>query len=308
MDSNYLAFGEIGMDILIIDDNVAIAEVLADVISGAGHKVRTADSGDEAFTIMEDSAPDVVFLDMDIDRGSGLEIADMIDEAYPDTDVIVVRSWDEQTPRDNTAIAGFIQRPFTSADVLESIKGLMSDDDKERIRSSSKEDESGPYDEVQTLDRRGLSFGESYVLFRNDPRVVSNVVSSFAAGGHDILLVTAGKRKAVEERFGHNRMDVHFMSIKLLGGYFNIYKLGSMVEAVRQFITVKERPVIIFENMDPMINRNGLNYVLTAIYQAITADHGKKVTFFVCADADKFTDKDKEILSNHMKEYDPNEE
>ena len=295
------------MDILIIDDNAAITEVLTDIIGDAGHNPRVAGSFDEAFSVMDSFVPDIVFLDMDLDGADGLEIADRIEEMFPDINIIILRSWNEQIPRDNVVIAGFIQKPFTSSDILGIIDKLESEENKEQ-RKVRVEEKRIYDDEVTSLEKRGLSFGVSYVLFRNDPRTVGNVVSSFGKEGYDILMVTTGKRKAVEERFRHNGMDVHFMNIKFMGGYFNIYKLGSMVDAIRQFIAVREMPVVIFENIDQMINRNGLNYVLTAINQSITADHGKKASFFVCVDASRFTDKDKEILSYHMEEYNPIEE
>jgi len=295
------------MNILVIGDNIAILEVLTEIMDAVGHKVRVSESENDAIIAISEFSPNIILLDTDMNNGNGLKITDRIQEVSQEANVVVLRSWNEQIPRDNTVIKGFIQKPFTSSDVLERIEGLMSEDEGDRKKAPTPQIEEAP-EEVVALGDRGISFGESYVMFRNDAGVVSGLVSSFGSEGYNILLITTGKKKAIEERFGHNRLDVHFMSIKLLGGYFNIYRLGSMIDIVRQFVTMKEMPVVVFDNINPLISRNGMNSTLTAIHQTVTSEYEKKVSFVVCVDTKNFTDKDKEILLSHMRNYNPTEE
>lgn len=51
------------MKILIVDDNVAIQEIVRDVLSDEGYLIRTAGTIQEAIAKTADFLPDVVILD-----------------------------------------------------------------------------------------------------------------------------------------------------------------------------------------------------------------------------------------------------
>jgi len=293
------------MNVLIIDDNAPILEVLADILKDAGHKVDIAESEIDAVTLAVRSHPDVILLDMDMNDGVARDIVDKMQEMSLSVNVIVLRSWHEQIPRDSTVIKGSIQKPFKSSDIIEKVEIFMpEDEDHKRPAIEKKEDDV----EFRSTGKKTISFGSSYVMFQNDARTVDNIVYSLKREECDVLLVTPGKKKTVQERFGTANIDVHLMSLKLLGGYFDIYRLGTMIETIKNFIHEKETPFIVFENINPMIKRNGMNSVIIAIHQAVTADYNKRTSFIVCVDAKDFTEKDKQILLNYMEYYHPTEE
>jgi hypothetical protein len=74
---------------------------------------------------------------------------------------------------------------------------------------------------------------------------------------------------------------------------------------VDEFIVNSNKPVIAFDDLNKIIDRNGMNSVLTAIHQLVTKGYDKDRTFLVSVDSKGFTVKDKEILLNHMAHYDP---
>jgi Response regulator containing CheY-like receiver, AAA-type ATPase, and DNA-binding domains len=293
------------MNVLIIDDNAPILEVLVDILKDAGHKVDTAESESDAITLAVRSHPDIVFLDMDMNDGVARNIVEKLQDMSLTVNVIVLRSWYEQIPRDSTVIKGSIQKPFKSTDIIEKVEALMpEDEDHKRPVAEKKEDES----EFKSAGKKTISFGSSYVMFQNDARTVDSIVYSLKREGCDVLLVTPGKKKTIRERFGVANVEVHLMSLKLLGGHFDIYRMGTMIEAVKKFIHEKEMPFIVFENINPMIKRNGMNSVIVAIHQVVTAEYNKRTSFMVCVDVKDFTEKDKEILLNYMEYYHPTEE
>jgi len=293
------------MNVLVIDDNAPILEVLVDILNDAGHKVDTAGSENDAISLVTKSHPDLVFLDMDMNDGAARNIVERLQEMSTAVNVIVLRSWDEQIPRDSTVIKGSIQKPFKSSEVIEKIEALMpEDEDHKKPAVEKKEDES----EFKATGKRSISFGNSYVMFQNDVRTVNSIVYSLGKEGYDVLLVTSGKKKMMKERFGMANIDIHLMSLKLLGGHFDIYRMGTMIEVVKNFVHEKEMPCIVFENINPMIKRNGMNSAIIAIHQVVTSDYNKKTLFMVCVDVKDFTEKDKEILLNYMEYYHPTEE
>lgn len=296
------------MRILIVDDNVALQEVLTEIIANADHTVEIAASVDDAISLIGASLPDIVLLDADTDNGNGLTLIDMIQENHPNigSRILILRSWNQQIPQDNSLVRGVVEKPFTTSDILNGILSASLDDDtveEARIQTDAEEEtESQP---KRTLSSKNIHFGESYVMFRGNNKEIFDLVSQFDIEGYDVLLVTATKKKTISERFKSNKIEMMPMTVKLMGGHLNIYRLGTMIDEVTKFIERKERPVVAFEDLNPLIERNGMNSVLTSVHQIVNRKYDRKTTFLVSVDPVGFTKKDKEILLNHMNNYDP---
>jgi CheY-like chemotaxis protein len=61
--------------ILVVDDNVDLAEALGDVMEGAGHSVRVVTDAVQALALAGEAAPDVVILDIELPVMNGYELA-----------------------------------------------------------------------------------------------------------------------------------------------------------------------------------------------------------------------------------------
>jgi len=61
------------MRVLIIDDNVALAENIAEVLEFDGHTIEVAGSAEEAIPKARDNAPDVVITDFRLPGMNGAE-------------------------------------------------------------------------------------------------------------------------------------------------------------------------------------------------------------------------------------------
>jgi CheY-like chemotaxis protein len=57
--------------VLVVDDDADAREMLALVLTLAGHTVRTASDGVEALTVAEAFFPDVIFLDIEMPKANG---------------------------------------------------------------------------------------------------------------------------------------------------------------------------------------------------------------------------------------------
>jgi DNA-binding response OmpR family regulator len=78
------------MKILIVDDEVYVAELLAESVVLQGHDAIVALSGEEGLTLMRQERPDGVFLDLVMPGISGIEVLRRIREADPTLPVIVI--------------------------------------------------------------------------------------------------------------------------------------------------------------------------------------------------------------------------
>lgn len=302
------------MRILIADDNVALQGVLAEVVSDAGHSVEVASSADGALSSIGSFRPDMILLDADMQEGHGLTLLDRMQNSVPsiDTPVIIIRSWNRQIPQDVPMVKGLIEKPFTAQDVMESMEKAQVGETEVRetpaVAPAAKQSDTDENASKETLANKGVSFGRSYVMFRSNSNEVHELISMFGNEGHDVLVVTTGKKKTVLRRIKSKNINILAMTIRLLGGRSNIYGLGTMIDNVNGFVKSNLRPVVAFDDLEQIIHRNGMNSTLTALHQLITSKYDRDLTFLVSVNPRGFTNKDKEILLKHMINRDPNGE
>jgi CheY-like chemotaxis protein len=69
--------------ILVADDEAFMRDVFEEFYRQAGYVVRTAENGEEALAILEQETIDVMFLDLNMPRMSGLELCKKIRKNNP---------------------------------------------------------------------------------------------------------------------------------------------------------------------------------------------------------------------------------
>jgi putative two-component system response regulator len=107
--------------ILIVDDEPAVRRLIAGILAKAGHRVVTANSGQEAIRVLESEDVALVLSDINMPGSiSGLELIDALHALRPSLPIILVTgSVDErnlQSALDRGA-AGFITKPFKAAEL-----------------------------------------------------------------------------------------------------------------------------------------------------------------------------------------------
>ena len=66
------------MDILIVDDELQVAEVLAKSLAREGHSAQIANSGEEALRMLGTHEPDALFLDVSMPGMNGLDVLSQV--------------------------------------------------------------------------------------------------------------------------------------------------------------------------------------------------------------------------------------
>jgi len=78
------------MKILFIEDDVEVAELLAEVFRDEGHQTRVAHSGEEGLAAIGRERPDAVFLDVRLPKMSGITVLREIRRADSALPVIIL--------------------------------------------------------------------------------------------------------------------------------------------------------------------------------------------------------------------------
>jgi two-component system, chemotaxis family, chemotaxis protein CheY len=114
--------------ILVVDDEVAVAEVLASLLSDAGYHVIPASNGKHALARLDEATPQLILTDfmMPLLVGKGLIAALKADPRRRDIPVVVMTSIPERTVAEQSdGYAGFLRKPFRIRDVLAIVAKLI---------------------------------------------------------------------------------------------------------------------------------------------------------------------------------------
>jgi PAS domain S-box-containing protein len=113
--------------ILVVDDNEDARELLAELLSEAGHEVRTACDGPAALSLVRDFVPQIAFLDIGLPVMSGYELADRLRTMFGDRTarLIAISGYGQREDRERSrahGFAGHLVKPVDIAAVLSAIQ------------------------------------------------------------------------------------------------------------------------------------------------------------------------------------------
>ena len=123
--------GETAGRILVVDDEPKNRELLRDLLEARGHQVTEAADGHQALAAANDSAPDVVLLDVMMPNLDGMEVCRRL-KSTPKTaaiPVLLVTSLSARQERLEGIKAGandFITKPVDSADLLLRVRNAVA--------------------------------------------------------------------------------------------------------------------------------------------------------------------------------------
>jgi chemosensory pili system protein ChpA (sensor histidine kinase/response regulator) len=114
---------------LVVDDSLTARRAAAKVMKDAGYSVRTAIDGLEAVTILQNFAPDVMLVDMEMPRMNGLELTSHVRNAErtKHIPVIMITSRSTEKHRQQAKAAGvdvYLTKPFSDEILLTHVTRL----------------------------------------------------------------------------------------------------------------------------------------------------------------------------------------
>jgi len=115
--------------ILIVDDDAVMQLLIEHVLTMEGHTVHVAATGDEAVEIASRETPDLILLDLMLDRESGIEVAERLRAgAARDADIVVLSGREiaaDDALLEKARVAGTIRKPFDPATLCTQIRALL---------------------------------------------------------------------------------------------------------------------------------------------------------------------------------------
>ena len=303
------------MKALVIEDRTTMSQMFCGIIEkfGIEHKLSTTVS--DALEEMAAYKPQIVILDSSVDRGTGMSFISAVTPVEEEKEsrkerkkkiedgpgILVIRTIYETVPTDCPFVKASLVRPFTAQQLTESIKAIVPKEKRAEAPALYKEAQaSNPEVELQ---RRGITYGESYVFFEERPVVIHQVMQIFSNAGYDMLLVTHLRAKVAREKFG---LDKGAEVFTLSGSN---YPLGTMITAVQDFLSKNKYPLVAIGDLDIIIEHCGLDMTMRAIQQMLSLRKTRSTRFTVLlsVDGNLLTQNVKGLLTGMMTEYNKEE-
>ena len=126
--------------VLVVDDEVNIAELLAMALRYEGWEVRMAHTGSRAVTAARELAPDVIVLDVMLPDFDGYEVLRRVRGRTPEVPVLFLTARDAVEDRVAGLTAGgddYVTKPFSLEEVVARLRALLRRSGARTVESSN---------------------------------------------------------------------------------------------------------------------------------------------------------------------------
>ena len=117
---------------MIVDDSITVRRVMERFLERNGMRVVTAKDGIDAISVLQDSKPDIILLDIEMPNMDGYEFATHVrnDERFSDMPIIMITSrvGDKHRARAiEIGVNDYLGKPYQDAQLLDAIRRLLDE-------------------------------------------------------------------------------------------------------------------------------------------------------------------------------------
>jgi len=131
--------GQGATTIMLVEDDRAVAQTLTDALEGSGYRVWLAETGADAKTLLEQTRPDLIILDLMLPDVDGLVLCSGL-KAIADVPIVICSA----TPQRRDAILGlklgaddFIAKPFDIYELEARVEAVLRRTSQTRVTEAS---------------------------------------------------------------------------------------------------------------------------------------------------------------------------
>ncbi|GEN26855.1 hypothetical protein HVA01_05010 [Halovibrio variabilis] len=119
--------------VLVVDDEPNIVLSIEFLMEQAGFEVVTADDGEQALAMVNDSQPDLLLLDISLPGISGFDVLERLrgEEATAHLPIIMLTAHGRDVEREKGLALGaddYITKPFSTQALVEKVQALLSEE------------------------------------------------------------------------------------------------------------------------------------------------------------------------------------
>ncbi len=118
---------EIGLRVLVVDDEKAIRRYLHAALNAQGYTVYEANSGNETLSMAAINRPDLIILDLGLPDMDGVEVTRQLRE-WTKTPIIILSVREQETDKIEALDAGaddYLTKPFSSGELMARMRAAL---------------------------------------------------------------------------------------------------------------------------------------------------------------------------------------
>jgi len=115
--------------ILVVDDHPLFRQALCRLLRGRSFECMVAEDGEEAIRLTGELSPDVVLMDVDMPKMTGIEAASQIKSSYPDTAVLILSAYDYDqyvTTCIEAGLNGYLLKTSPPGELINAIRMVLA--------------------------------------------------------------------------------------------------------------------------------------------------------------------------------------
>ena len=117
-------------EVLVVDDDAALLDVIRRALEGEGYRVLTASDGDRAQTLILESDPAMVLLDLNMPRLSGWEVQAWMQALHPSIPVVFMTAREHAFDHaERYGAAASLAKPFDLDDLFRVVSRFVGPPD-----------------------------------------------------------------------------------------------------------------------------------------------------------------------------------
>jgi len=120
-----------GSNILLVDDDIHVAETLELIFLSRGYRVRVANSAEEAIEAIANWKPDLAIVDVMLPCMNGIEFGEVLRSNHPGCQLVLVSGHPGTSEllasarRDGQPLMQILAKPLHPTHILEIVAGLL---------------------------------------------------------------------------------------------------------------------------------------------------------------------------------------
>ncbi len=264
------------MKVLIVDDNVAIQEIVSEILTTEGNVVEAVGNGKDAFNKIRQFRPELVLLDINLPDMDGWTILrKMKEDGLTQGLKVLMFTADTDIGSEifglQDVVDGYIRKPFKGNELIERIKSISADDQssdpKGKFKFKSlfgKKDEKSSTPVYRKLN---LKSGKAYIVMEKKPQRVYEGFVVEVNEGKSGMVVTSDHPKSIREKWDLEKTPIIWLTSRAGKAYIDPSKLGSITSYISQFIENSKNSLILIDGLEVLTLNNEFNQVLKMINQ-----------------------------------------
>ncbi len=262
------------MKVLIVDDNVAIQEIVSEILTTEGNTVEAVGNGKDAFNKIRQFRPELVLLDINLPDMDGWTILrKMKDDGLTQGLKVLMFTADTDIGSEifglQDVVDGYIRKPFKGNELIERIKNISvadkSDDPKAKFKFKSLFGKKDERPNTPVYRKLNLKSGKGYIVMEKKPQRIYEGFVVEIGEGKSGLVVTSEHPKSIREKWELEKTPIIWLTSRTGKAYIDPSKLGSITSSISQFIENSKDSLILIDGIEVLMLNNEFNQVLKMI-------------------------------------------